>query len=67
VARGLFLGAQACCMAWGKVPVWKTGYSDPPHNTKYVVHTDKIYGVSKSVFNSVEYGCIVCDTAVIAD
>lgn len=67
VARSLFLGAQAACLAWGKMPVWKTGYSDPPHNTKYTVHTDKIYGVKKSIFNSVEHGCIVCDTAVNAD
>jgi N4-gp56 family major capsid protein len=67
VARGLFLGAQAACLAWGKAPTWKTGYSDPPHDTKYTVHTDKIFGVKKSVFNSVELGCIVCDTAVIGD
>ena len=67
VARGLFLGAQSACVAWGKLPTWKTGYSDPPHNTKYTVHTDKICGVKKSVFNSREFGCIVCDTAVIAD
>ena len=67
VARALFLGAQAACLAWGKMPVWKTGYEDPPHNTKYTVHTDKICGVKKSIFNSVEHGCIVVDTAVIAD
>jgi N4-gp56 family major capsid protein len=67
VARSLFLGAQAACLAWGKMPVWKTGYEDPPHNTKYTVHTDKIYGIKKSIFNSVEFGCIVVDNAVISD
>jgi len=67
VERALFLGSQAACLAWGKMPTWKTGYSDPPHNTKYTVHTDMIYGVKKAVFNSVEHGCICCDTAVIAD
>jgi N4-gp56 family major capsid protein len=67
VARALFLGCQAGCLAWGKMPVWKTGFSDPPHNTKYTVHTDKIYGVKKSVFNSVDFGCICVDTAVVAD
>ena len=67
VARGLFLGSQAVCMAWGKMPTWKSGYSDPPHNTKYTVHTDRILGVKKSVFNSVDFGCICVDTAVIAD
>ena len=65
VARSLFVGAQAACMAYGKMPVWKTGYEDPPHNTKYTVHTDKIYGVKKSIFNSVEFGCIIVDTAVV--
>ena len=66
-ARALFLGCQAACLAWGKMPVWKTGYSDTPHNTKYVVHTDKISGIKKSVFNSVDFGCIVVDTAIISD
>lgn len=67
VARALFLGAQAACLAWGKMPVWKTGYSDTPHDTKYVVHTDKICGIKKSIFNSVEHGCICVDTSVNAD
>lgn len=67
VARSLFLGAQSACLAWGKLPVWKTGYNDPPHNTKYTVHTDMIYAVKKSIFNSLEFGCICVDTAVIAD
>lgn len=67
VARSLFLGAQAACLAWGKMPNWKSGYEDPPHNTKYTVHSDMIYGVKKSIFNSVEFGCIVVDTAVIPD
>ncbi|MFH1717510.1 MAG: N4-gp56 family major capsid protein [Planctomycetota bacterium] len=67
VARNLFLGCQAACMAWGKMPVWKSGYNDAPHNTKYEVHTDTIYGVKKSIFNSIEFGCIVVDTTVLAD
>lgn len=67
VNRSLFLGAQADCLAWGKLPIWKTGYSDPPHNTKYTVHSDMIYGVKKSIFNGIEFGCIVVDTTVKAD
>jgi len=67
VARALFLGCQAGCLAWGKMPVWKTGFEDPPHNTKYTVHTDKVYGVKKSVFNSIDFGCICVDTAVKKD
>lgn len=70
VHRALFCGAQACAMAWGKMPVWKEGFSDPPHNTKWETHTDFIYGVKKTVFASgaasanVEFGCIIVDTAV---
>ncbi|MHC4356433.1 MAG: N4-gp56 family major capsid protein [Planctomycetota bacterium] len=67
VGRSLFLGAQAACLAWGKMPVWKSGYNDPPHNTKYEVHTDMIYGVKKSVFNSIDFGCICVDTALVTD
>jgi hypothetical protein len=70
VHRALFCGAQACAMAWGKMPVWKEGFSDPPHNTKWETHTDFIYGVKKTVFATgaasadVEFGCIIVDTAV---
>jgi N4-gp56 family major capsid protein len=70
VHRALFCGAQAVMMAWGKMPVWKEGFNDPPHNTKWVTHTDFIYGVKKSVFATgsgsanVEFGCIIVDTAV---
>jgi hypothetical protein len=70
VHRALFCGAQACVMAWGKMPIWKEGFSDPPHNTKWETHTDFIYGVKKTVFASgvasanVEFGCIIVDTAV---
>jgi N4-gp56 family major capsid protein len=70
VHRALFCGAQACMMALGKMPVWKEGYSDPPHNTKWETHTDFIYGVKKTVFATgtgganVEFGCIIVDTAV---
>lgn len=67
VCRSLFLGAQAACLAWGKLPVWKEGYCDTPHNTKWATHSDMIYGAKKSVFNSVEFGCIVVDTAVVPD
>lgn len=67
VARNLFLGAQSCAVAWGKMPVWKTGFSDTPHNTKYVVHTDRIQGVKKAIFNSIPFGCVVADCIVKAD
>lgn len=67
VTRKLFCGAQAGCLAWGKLPVWKEGYCDSPHNTKWATHTDMIYGAKTSVFNSIPHGRIVVDTAVLAD
>lgn len=66
VVRSLFCGAQAAAVAYGKMPVWKDGYVDW-QRTKWGTHTDMIYGVSKTVFNSVDFGCIVCDCAVITD
>ena len=62
--RAVFCGAQAVNMAWGKMPVWKEGFNDPPHNTKWVTHTDWIYGIKKTIFNSIDFGCIVVDTVV---
>jgi N4-gp56 family major capsid protein len=70
VHRALFCGAQATALAWGKMPVWKEGFNDPPHNTKWVTHSDFIYGVKKTVFATgessadVEFGSIIVDTAV---
>ena len=62
VARGLFCGAQSAVMGYGKMPSWVEEKFD--YNTKLGVHTDMIYGVKKTVFNSVEFGCITVDTAV---
>jgi len=62
VARGLFCGAQAAVMGYGKMPSWVE--EDFDYKTKLGVHTDMIYGVKKTVFNSVDFGCITVDTAV---
>lgn len=67
VVRTLFCGAQAACLAWGKLPVWKEGYCDTPHNTKWATHSDMIYGAKKSVYNSREFGSIIADVAVKTD
>jgi hypothetical protein len=73
VCRSLFLGAQAVGLAWGQKPTWSGGYSDSPHNTKFVEHTDMIYGVKKATFAigdggaNIDYGCITVDTAVVLD
>lgn len=66
VARALFCGAQAATLAWGKMPVWKDGFKDW-QQTKFGTHTNMIYGVKKTVFNSIPFGCITVDTAVKAD
>lgn len=66
VARALFCGAQAATVAWGKMPVWRDGFKDW-QQTKFGTHTNMIYGVKKTVFNSVPFGCITIDTAVKAD
>jgi hypothetical protein len=65
VARALFCGAQAACLAQGQYPSWVEKPLD--FDTKMGVHTDVIYGVVKTVFNSVDFGVICVDTAVIAD
>jgi len=62
VARGLFCGAQAGLLAFGKMPSFTEKSHD--YNTKYGVHTDVIYGVKKPTFNSQAFGCITVDTAV---
>lgn len=62
--RAVFCGAQAAAMAWGK------GYSDNP---KYVedffdyerqlgISVQTIAGAKKTVFNSIDFGCIVIST-----
>jgi N4-gp56 family major capsid protein len=65
VARSLFLGAQAGLLAFGQLPSWVEKLHD--YKTKFGVHTDTIFGVKKSIFNSVEFGCITVDTAVTPD
>ena len=66
VARGLFVGAQAAGLAWGKMPIWEEGFKDW-QKTKWGCHTNMIYGTKKTVFNSIPFGCIVVDTAVATD
>lgn len=65
VARALFCGAQAACLAQGQYPTFVEKFHD--YKTKFGVHTDTIYGVEKTRFNSIDFGCIIVDTAVVAD
>jgi hypothetical protein len=72
VHRAMFCGAQAACIAWGKMPIWRDGFRDWQH-TKFGTHTNMIYGTKKSVFATgassadVAFGCILIDTAVALD
>jgi hypothetical protein len=65
VTRALFCGAQAACLAQGQYPSWKEKPLD--FDTKMGVHTDVIYGVTKTIFNSIPFGVIIVDTIVIDD
>ncbi len=63
VARALFCGAQACGLAWGKLPVWTDGYKDW-QKTKWGTHTNMLMGFKKMRFNNEDFGCIAVDTAI---
>jgi hypothetical protein len=65
VARALFCGAQAACLAQGQYPTYVEKIHD--YKTKAGYHTDVIYGVKKTVFNSVDFGVITVDTIVIPE
>ena len=62
VARGLFCGAQAGLLAFGKKPSWKEKMFD--YGAKWGISTRMIYGAKKSVFNSSDFGVITVDTNV---
>lgn len=63
LARGLFCGAQAACLAQGQYPTYVEKILD--YKTKAGYHTDVIYGVTKTKFGTVDFGCIAVDTAVV--
>ncbi len=62
VARGLFCGAQASLLAFGKKPTWKEKMHD--YGAKWGLSTRTIYGAKKAVFNSSDFGVITVDTNV---
>jgi hypothetical protein len=65
VARALFCGSQAACLAQGQYPTYVEKIHD--YKTKAGYHTDVIYGVEKTKFNSIDFGVITVDTAVVID
>lgn len=65
VARALFLGAQACVHAVAKSITMKTENKDYGNRVGWSV--GMIWNPAKVQFNSVDYGVITVDTAVVAD
>lgn len=63
-ARALFLGRSAGCYAKGKPVAWHEDVTSSSANygKKPGIMVDFMFGFKKSVFNSIDYGCIVCDT-----
>jgi len=76
VARGLFCGAEALCLAWGQLPQITSDMLDIKRKPASAI--DAIYGLAKTRFNlydadadtntaQEDHGVIAVDTAVIPD
>jgi N4-gp56 family major capsid protein len=65
VARGLFCGAQAGVIAYGRKIGWKEKVFE--YDSQFGVEVSSIYGFSKAKFNSEDFAVITCDTRVDLD
>jgi len=65
VARGLFCGAQAGILAYGRKIGWKEKVFE--YDSQFGVEVSSIYGFSKAKFNSQDFAVIACDTRVDLD
>ena len=65
VARGLFCGAQAGILAYGRKIGWKEKVFE--YDSQFGVEVSSIYGFSKAKFNSQDFAVISCDTCVDLD
>jgi hypothetical protein len=65
VARGLFCGAQAGILAYGRKIGWKEKMFE--FESQFGVEVSSIYGFSKAKFNSQDFAVISCDTCVDLD
>jgi N4-gp56 family major capsid protein len=65
VARALFLGAQACVIAYAKEPGWYEKMFD--YNRVPGVATDVLMAIGKTEFNSQDFGVITVDTEGVVD
>ena len=59
-ARALVMGAQAVCMALGKEGKWVEKSFD--YDNKWAICTGAIWGVQKTIFNSVDHATVSVDT-----
>lgn len=65
VARALFCGAQAVCVAYGGTPDWVEDKFD--YENEWGICLSLFFSVGKTEFNSIDYGIITVDTAIVAD
>ena len=65
VARGLFCGAQAGIIAYGRKIGWKEKVFE--YDSQFGVEVSSIYGFTKAKFNSEDFAVIACDTRVEID
>src|SRR6056297_173186 len=65
VARGLFCGAQAGVLAYGRKIGWKEKVFE--YDSQFGVEVSSVYGFSKAKFNSEDFAVIACDTRIDFD
>jgi len=65
MSRGLFCGAQAGILAYGRKIGWKEKVFE--YDSQFGVEVSSIFGFTKSLFNSVDFSVIACDTRVDLD
>jgi N4-gp56 family major capsid protein len=65
MSRGLFCGAQAGIVAYGRKIGWKEKVFE--YDSQFGVEVSSIYGFTKAKFNSEDFAVIACDTRVDLD
>jgi len=65
VARGIFCGAQAGILAYGRKIGWKEKVFE--YDSQFGVEVSSIYGFTKAKFNAQDFAVIACDNVVDLD
>lgn len=65
VARALFCGAGAIAIGYGGTPSWVEDKFD--YDNEWGIALSLFYAAGKPEFNSIDYGVITVDTAIVAD